>query len=270
MSTNGQQDGAAYFGQEVRFAREQQGLTQAQLAEQTGYERPYVTRVEGGTLLGSAQFAEACDRVFGTPGSYERLRARVAERGHPGWFIPYINLEREATTILDFSTVLIMGMLQTREYAAAVFRQANPREVPEEIEARVETRHTRRAVLNRARPPLLWVVLHEATLRTVIGSREVMAAQLGQLLADAESPHVTLQVVPFSRGLPGGDAPFNLLTPEEGATVLYAEAAGQGHVEDSIGVVANAQAKYDRLRAAAMPPEDSLAFIREVMEVYSR
>lgn len=270
MSGNGQQDGAAYFGQEVRFAREQRGLTQAQLAEQTGYERPYVTRVEGGTLLGSPQFAEACDRVFGTPGFFARLRERVSERTHPGWFIPYVNLEREATAILSFAPMTITGVLQTRDYAAAVFRQANPRDEPDAIMAQVENRLARREALRRSEPPLVWAVLHEAALRTVIDSRAVMAAQLANLLAEAESPHVVIQVSPFGKGTPAGGLPFILLTRKSAPDVLYTETLNHGHVEESAAVVAAAQEKYDRLRAAAMPPEDSLAFIHDVMEEYSR
>lgn len=262
-------DGAAYFGHEVQCFRKQRGMTQQQLASGTGYERPYVTRVEGGTLLGSAQFAEACDRVYGTPGSFARLRERVAERGHPGWFLPYLKYEGSASTILDFSTVLVMGILQTREYATAIFRQWHPREEPHEIEPRVDARLARREVLSRPNPPLLWVVLHEAALRTVIGSREVMAGQLANMLEEAQSPHVVLQVLPYERGLPAGSTPFNLLTQDDGPTILYTETSQQGHVDDSAATVAEAQEKYDRLRAAAMPPEVSLAFIRNVMEEHS-
>ncbi|MFJ2953225.1 Scr1 family TA system antitoxin-like transcriptional regulator [Streptomyces sp. NPDC087270] len=265
------QDGAAYFGQEVRFAREQRGMTQAQLAAETGYERPYVTRVESGKLLASEQFAEACDRIFGTPGFFARLRVRVSERGHPGWFIPYVNLERDATEILDYSPMIVPGVLQTREYATEIFHRAHPREESDAIGTRVETRLERRAALKRrVQQPLLWFVLHEAALRTVIKSPEVMAAQLAHLLEETKSPHVDVQVAPFAKGAPAGGLPFILVTSEDGPTALYTETLQQGHVDDSVAAVADAQAKYDRLRAAAMSPEESLALIRDVMEEYSR
>lgn len=263
-------DGAAYFGREVRCFREHLGMTQLQLADQAGYERAYVSKVEGGKLLGSLQFAQSCDRIFGTPGVFVRLRERVSERGHPGWFIPYVTIEREATCILDCSPVIIPGILQTREYATAVFRQAHPREDAEAIAARVEARLARRAVLTRPEPPLLWVVIHEAALRTVIGGPDVMAAQLDSVLEAADSPHVTIQVLPYAQGLPAGASLFILVTPEVGPTLLYSEAMTGGHVEDSVAAVAEAQDRYDRLRAAALPPQESLAFIREVMEEYAQ
>ncbi|MEW1862904.1 helix-turn-helix transcriptional regulator [Streptomyces sp. NPDC088194] len=265
------QDGAAYFGQEVRFAREQRGMTQAQLAAETGYERPYVTRVESGKLLASEQFAEACDRIFGTPGFFARLRVRVSERGHPGWFIPYVNLERDAMAMLFYAPVVVPGIFQTREYATAIFSQVHPRDDKQQTDELVEARLARRAALRqRVEQPLLWVVLHEAALRTVVGSRDVMAGQLARLLDEADSPHVTVQISPFNQGVPGGASMFILLTPAEGDALLYTETMQHGHVEDSASGVSAAQQQYDRLRAAAMPPRESLALIRDVMKEYSQ
>jgi transcriptional regulator with XRE-family HTH domain len=263
------QDGAAYFGKEVKYAREFAGMTQEQVAEATHYKRPYVTKVEGGTLLASEQFAEACDRIFGTPGSFARLRRRVSERGHPGWFIPYVKLERDATTISDYSNAFIMGMLQTPAYAKAVFRAMHPRAADEPIDGWVEARLRRRDVMGREAPPLLWVIFHEGVLRTAVGGKDVMTDQLNHLVGVAESPHIMIQVLPFRAGAPASHVPFILLTQEDGPSVMYSETTGQGHVTDSATAVANAEATYDRLRAAALSPYDSLAFIRQITEDYA-
>jgi hypothetical protein len=98
----------------------------------------------------------------------------------------------------------------------------------------------------------------------------VMAAQLQHLLSEAESPHVMVQVVPFSKGLPAGSSLFIVLTQQEGPAMLYTETMHHGHVDDSVAAVAEAQAKYDRLRAAAMAPDESLTFIHDVMREYAR
>lgn len=97
-----------------------------------------------------------------------------------------------------------------------------------------------------------------------------MAAQLANLLAEAESAHVVIRVSPFTKGTPAGGLPFILLARKNGPDVLYTETLHQGHVEESAAVVAQAHEKYDRLRAAAMSPEESLAFIHDVMKEYSR
>ncbi|MER6769355.1 Scr1 family TA system antitoxin-like transcriptional regulator [Streptomyces bacillaris] len=106
--------------------------------------------------------------------------------------------------------------------------------------------------------------------RTVVGGRAVMAEQLQQLAADAANPHVTLQVLSFEAGAPASSLPFALLTPEDGATVLYSESRGQGHVTDSAKAVGDARTTFEHLRANARDPDESLSRIREIAEEYAR
>ncbi|MFF8367280.1 helix-turn-helix domain-containing protein [Streptomyces lydicus] len=263
-------NGLEWFGREVEAALAHKGATQRELADFTGYKEPYVSKVKNGKALPSMHFAEGCDRFFTTSGYFARLLVRVSERGHPGWFVPYINLEKQTSRVEDYSNALIMGMLQTWDYAEATFRATHPREADDKIKTRVEARMARREVMERDAPPLLWVILHESTLRTEVGSRAVMADQLRHLASDAGNPHITLQVLRFNAGAPASSLPFTLLTPACGATVLYSESRGQGHVTDSATAVDNARTAYERLRASARDPEESLALIREIAEEYTR
>ncbi|OON70423.1 helix-turn-helix domain-containing protein [Streptomyces tsukubensis] len=263
-------NGLEWFGRELEAALIHQGASQRQLADATGYKEPYVSKVKNGKAMPSPAFAEGCDRFFNTSGYFARLLIRISENGHPGWFVPYINLEKQASQIEDYSNGLIMGMLQTWEYAEATFRATFPYEADDQIKTRVEARLARREVLEREAPPLLWVILHEATLRTVVGSRAVMADQLRQLAADAGKPHVTVQVLRSKTGAPASGTPFTLLTPDDGATVLYTEAMGQGHVTDSAQSVSHGRATFERLRASARDPEESVALIREIAEEYHK
>ncbi|MFJ4922045.1 helix-turn-helix transcriptional regulator [Streptomyces sp. NPDC088725] len=262
--------GAEFFGKEVMHARKHKEMSQQELADAAGFERTYVTRVEGGTRLASPRFADACDNVFGTPGSFARLRLRISERGHPGWFVPFVKLEREAATVSDYSNVFIMGMFQTPEYAQAIFRAAHPRKDAAQIKTLVDARMRRRDVLEGENPPLMWVILHEAVLRTVVGGPAVMAGQLEHLADAGTSPHVTLQVLPYDAGAPATNVAFVLLTQDDGPAVLYTETMERGHVTDSITEVANATAVYDRLRAAALSEERSLDLIRTIAKEHVR
>ena len=55
------------------------------------------------------------------------------------------------------------------------------------------------------RDPLeLWAVIDVAALRREVGGRAVMRAQLGRLLEMSERPNITLQVIPFDRGVHPG------------------------------------------------------------------
>ncbi|MES4905743.1 MULTISPECIES: helix-turn-helix transcriptional regulator [unclassified Streptomyces] len=258
--------GAAFFGAEVRIWRLRAGLSQRELGLKANYGQQYVAKVEAGERLASPEFADACDRVFGTPGTFARLRKRASRHGYPEWFVPYVQLEQQATSILDYSATLIMGMLQTEEYARAVFRAVHPRESADKIEAMIERRLRRREVMEKDTPPLLWCVLDESCPRRMVGGAGVMRAQLAHLAEAAESPHITIQMLPFSSGAPTRHMPFTLLKFEDEPSLLYVENPVSGHVIDSRSVVEGSEVAYDRLRADALSPEASIAMIRNVME----
>ncbi|WP_425577596.1 DUF5753 domain-containing protein [Nocardia callitridis] len=61
------------------------------------------------------------------------------------------------------------------------------------------------------------VVVHEAILHTVIGGRRVMSAQLRHLADLSTRPNITLRVLPFGAGIPGGNptGPFAVLDPRQ-------------------------------------------------------
>ncbi|MDT0449149.1 helix-turn-helix domain-containing protein [Streptomyces hesseae] len=260
---------AAMFGKEIKHAREARGWTQAQLAEKLWCRQPYVSKVESGQQLASPQFAEMCDEVFGTAGVYARMRQRAADAGNPIWFIPYLQLEREARSVCDYSPTFVMGMLQTPEYAKAVYRSARPDDSATEIKKRVVERMRRRELFDSANPPSLWVILHESVLWSHVGGVEVMRGQLQHLINVTESPHITIQVLGFDGGTPPRGVPFNVLTRRDGTEVLYEETYERGQVDDSAEAVARARAAYERLRADALSPANSLALIRHVLEAYA-
>ncbi|MFB6819382.1 Scr1 family TA system antitoxin-like transcriptional regulator [Streptomyces sp. NPDC056347] len=263
-------NGAVYFGEEVKALREAMGLSQEKFADRLHYQQAQVSKVENGTVLASDAFAEAMDRVAGTPGVYVRLRAKLSKRGHPGWFIPYITLEESASGITDYSCTFLMGLLQTPEYATAVFRAARPRETADQIKQRVDLRIRRQAVIERAEPPLLWVVVHEAVLRTCVGDRSVMVGQLEHLIKQMASPHVTVQVLPYKAGAAPSHLPFTLLSLNDAPHALYTESPTHGgRVDDTPSVVATAVSMFDRLRMAALSEEDSLTLIRTILEEHA-
>ncbi|MGW2367099.1 helix-turn-helix domain-containing protein [Streptomyces sp. NPDC001667] len=255
------------FGAEIKYAREARGWSQAVLAEKLCFRQPYVSKVETGQQLASAQFAEQCDKVFGTPGVYARMRQRAADAGNPAWMIPYLQLEREAADVCDYSPVLVTGILQIPEYAEAVYRAARPGDATPQINQRVEDRMRRREVFDGPKPPSFWVILHEAVLWSGLGGAGVMLRQLQHLVAVSEHPHITVQVLPFG-GAPPRGTPFILLRQQDGTEVLYAESYVQGQVYDRAEAVAEARATYDRLRANALSLDGSLSLIRHVMEAY--
>jgi transcriptional regulator with XRE-family HTH domain len=266
----GRESPAEYFGRETAELRHALGLSQDEFADRLHYKQAQVSKVESGAVLASEAFAEAMDKVAGTPGVYARLREHLSKQGQPAWFVPYLELERAASGVTDYSCTFLMGLLQTPEYAAAVFRAAFPREDAAAIKARVETRMLRREVLERDTPPLLWVIIAESVLRACVGGRAVMAAQLVHLTAIMESPHVTLQVLPYKAGAPASHLPFTLLSVDDAPNAVYTETPTQGgQMDKTPAVVAHAVSMFDRLRMTAMSEAESLDHIRKIAEEHA-
>ncbi len=94
-----------------------------------------------------------------------------------------------------------------------------------------------------------------------------MRAQLARLIELAHTPATLMQVLPFEHGghaLAGGA--MVLMTTGPGSKVAYEEGISTGTLFEEFGSVMDRQRAYDLLRACALSPRDSAAFIRSVME----
>ncbi|MET9486799.1 Scr1 family TA system antitoxin-like transcriptional regulator [Nocardia sp. NPDC006630] len=78
--------------------------------------------------------------------------------------------------------MIIPGLLQTADYARTLDRTYFQNDTDSELDRRVEVRMRRQAVVLRNRKPAnAFVVLHEAAIRTRVGDRRIMPAQLRHL-----------------------------------------------------------------------------------------
>lgn len=99
-----------------------------------------------------------------------------------------------------YQSWVVPGLVQTAEYTDAVLRTVSAlRDVPDDdiaeaVALRMERQHVLRSGGRR-----FAVLVEEWVLRTVIGDVDVMAAQLGHLIAVASLPAVSLGVVPMGK-----------------------------------------------------------------------
>lgn len=137
----------------------------------------------------------------------------------PAWMKPYLGLEQAAALIRGYDVQFVSGLLQTPDYARAVFslssdpafKRANRAERADRAERQLAVRMRRQEILHRDNPPHLWAVIDEATLRRPVGGTAVMRAQLGHLLEIGELRHVKIQVLPFRAGGHACCGPVTLL-----------------------------------------------------------
>src|SRR3954453_10983130 len=129
----------------------------------------------------------------------------------PGWFQNYIGLEEAARILRTYETHFVPGLLQTADYARAVFATSTPPLTGRVLERAVALRSTRQQVLLRKEPLRVWAVVDEAVLRRQVGDSEIHRGQLEHLLELLERPTVALQVLPMSGGGHAAGGAFSLL-----------------------------------------------------------
>ncbi len=183
----------------------------------------------------------------------------------PG-FLDIAELEHHAVGLRCLQPVTFPGILQTEEYAHALFASAIPRLPDHELKARVEHRMKRRDILERDEPPNFEAIVHEAALRMRVGGRKVARRQLEHLLSMSERPGLILRVIPFT------SEDFIDVTQ----TVMYASGVvpqlDTAHIDTPLGGrYLDAAADLDRYRTllgvaeqAALTPEESRSVIRHV------
>ncbi|MFE4827368.1 Scr1 family TA system antitoxin-like transcriptional regulator [Streptomyces sp. NPDC056672] len=258
-----------HFGQELRIAREAAGLTQQQLGESVVCHATLLAHFEAGRRMPRPDDAQRIDQVLGTGGRFYRMLRTLEEAKYAAHFQEAAEAERLATAIYQFAVSLVPGMLQTEDYARAVFWgfKANPN--PKEIGELAVGRTARRRILDKPDTPLMWAILSEAVLRTVVGGPAVMAEQLRDLARLMREGRIFLQVVPFSAGAHATiSSMVTLMSFDEAPDMAYIEGVLTGVLVDDPHLVQQLRQTYDLTRAAALPRAASLALLESVAEDY--
>ena len=181
--------GYAIRGSGSKISRLELGRTGCKLRDVSDLLDLYrVSEGERATLLAMAGSANA-------PGWWQQYGDTV-----PDWFEPYLGLEQAAEVIRCYEVQFVPGLLQTPDYARAVFQIEEGNDPGLDTEQQVSVRIRRQQVLHRPGPLRLWAVIDEAALRRPIGGAAVARAQLEHLIEMARLSHVSIQVAPFSAG----------------------------------------------------------------------
>ncbi|MFD9460062.1 helix-turn-helix domain-containing protein [Streptomyces sp. NPDC060027] len=276
-------------GVQLAGAREDAGLSQEQAARSLGFSAAKLSRIEAGKgrrpptegdvralldLYGTDYYeASVLLRLLkraGEPGWWQRYDKRLM----PEWFDRLVGLQEAATTIRTFEIQYVPGLLQTPEYTRAVVERGLPTAPAAEVQRRVELRMRRRELLNRADAPQLWAVVDESVLLRVLGSREVMRAQLEHLIEMAQRPHVVVQFVPLdvtNASAPAIPVTYLRFGGAELPDIVYLEHIRSANFLEDRDETEEYRVVLDRLADEALSPRASLALLRDTVEQrYSR
>jgi transcriptional regulator with XRE-family HTH domain len=268
-------DGSAsvptFYGKELRWKREEAGLTLQQLVEGSFYGPSHLSEIERGERRMPAELAEHADQVLGTDGFFKRRCEDVRKakrRGHASYFERVLEAEKHADSIEEWCPTLIPGLLQTDAYARAVVRATHPLAPDDEVEEKVSARMARaRLFEDDHKTPEYWAILPESLLRQPILPPEQTAEQLERIAALARRRRILPQILPWNCGPhPLMLGTVMIMTFPDAPPLVYTEAQYSGDTIDDPALVKQYRKAYDRLRAAALPPEASLALIEQAAE----
>ncbi|WP_371478036.1 helix-turn-helix domain-containing protein [Kitasatospora sp. NBC_00315] len=269
------------LGSQLRRLREGRGITREDAGYAIRASESKISRMELGRVSFKERDVADLLSLYGVNDGTEReaLLGLVREANKsgwwhsyndvlPGWFQTYVGLEEAATLIRTYEVQFIPGLLQSEEYARAVFGQSRPVISDEELERRVSLRLRRQKLLTEGNSPRLWAVIDEAALRRPVGGPEVMRGQLKYLIDIAEQSNVVIQVMPFRFGAHAGESgAFSILRfPEQDlADVVYLEQLTSALYLDKRDDVDAYIQVMERLCVDSLTPEHTIDLLTSIL-----
>jgi len=206
----------AAFGERLSHLREAAGLSGKRLAEHVGWVPSKVSRIQRAVqAITDDDVRTWCDAVGASEEVTEELLAELRairldqarwksrlHRGHQPVQTAFGAAEQQASVIRVVETALVPGLVQTPDYARAVFTTLSAiKHTHDDADAAVAARLQRQSVLYEPGKRIELLVT-ETALRAPLGTPDVMAAQYDRLLALLGVRTVRFGIIPTDTRLP--------------------------------------------------------------------
>lgn len=144
----------AAVGRQVRLWREAAKMRAADLGAAIGYGENQVYKVEAGKRIPRPEFLDRADEVLGAGGKLAAMKKDVAEARYPKKVRDLAKLEADAVELGAYENGVVHGLLQTEEYARALYGERRPAFSGDQVERLVAARMARQSVFERQPAPL--------------------------------------------------------------------------------------------------------------------
>jgi transcriptional regulator with XRE-family HTH domain len=266
----------------LRQLRHDQGKTLDAVTEDLEWSRGRLAHMEGnkwvrpdlGNIRQLLDYYEVTD-----PKTREATLDLARQSRERGWWTKkyrdlfgpdsLVGFESEASVVSTWQPVVVPGLLQTEEYAAASARASLARPSAE-VNRIVEARMARQEVLSGDQPPTVWSIIDESVLHRLPVENGVAHRQINHLIDMAEDSdnEITVQVLPFRAGLhPGISGPFVLLDfqDELDGPLVFLESRTDGLFLEESSEVDEYRVVFGHLQVTAMSQAESLRLMKKML-----
>ncbi|MFJ7179346.1 helix-turn-helix domain-containing protein [Streptomyces massasporeus] len=256
----------ATVGRQVKLRREAVGMRAGDFGKAVGYGEDLVYKIESGKRIPRPEFLDRADEVLGAGGLLSAMKEDVAKVRYPKKVRALAEMEAKAVEMGVYVGLSIHGLLQTPEHARALFEVSQSAYTEAELERLVAARMGRKSIFDRSPRPALSFVQEEVTLRRRVGGTMVWRQQLEHLLEVAQLRDVALQVMPTGSGAhPGLSGKIEVLKFEDGTAMGRSDGAYNGRPTSDPKQLRILELRYSTIRAQALTPRESLAFIEQLL-----
>lgn len=267
------------LGRFLLEVRKRAELTSVQAAAELKQEANNVTRYEAGEVLPPWGSVRTLLAVYGASAAEVKRASRLYDdakqeprsvrlpAGAPTGYRALVNAEREAVRERELAPSVVPGLLQTERYARALLSAGRSLQRPDTPQdSVVASRMDRQKPLDGNDPMVLHALIDECVIHREVGGRDVFREQLEHLLAMAEQPNITVQVVPFAAGAYGAMAGSCVIVdyPEaDDPPGVYLEYPAGGNWVDNPEDVKRFTTMFDEVTRLALTPADTATLIKK-------
>lgn len=265
-----EEDPGAALGETLKELRLAAGFTTlAAVGDRLGYSKDSIGKAETGAHVPTLDMLVLMLDLYKPPEILRKsvLRqhafARKVKGPIPQFFELYLKREAAATFLRLWALDVLPGLLQTYDYANAMFMAVGMDE--DEAAEKAAARKDRRTNLEGPNAKQVTAVIYEPVLYCRVGTPEIMAGQLEDLLEVSRRSNVVIQVVRENGYFPGRRGQFEIASGHgiPDTLVMYNV---EDQTQDDEALVSKAAALFERIRGFALPVEESQAIIREALK----
>jgi transcriptional regulator with XRE-family HTH domain len=264
------------LGSQLRRLREEAGVTRQQAGYNIRGSESKISRLELGRVGFKERDVTDLLTMYGVEDATERqtFLDMVKQSNEPGWwrrfgetmpnwFTDLVGLEEAAARIQIWEPLYVSGLLQIEGYARAIFSHGRSEMADDRVDQLVALRMRRQKMFSRPDAPRVWMVLDESVLHRPIGGMKVLKRQIEYLLEMSALPHVSVQVLPYSRSGLSAEHAFSLLRfgEPELPNIAYVEYLTGAHYIEKREEIEKYSRALDMLAVDAETPDRSRSML---------